>query len=54
MNNFILCNKRVTNRLFELTYKLDIAFKVTPKVKNKAQVMAMGLTFVLVLKAMFN
>ncbi len=30
--------------------KMDIAFKATPKGKNKAQMMTMGLT----LKAMFN
>ncbi len=34
--------------------KLDVASKVTPKVKNKAQIMTMGLTLELTLKEVFS
>ncbi len=36
------------------SFKLIIAFKVTPQVKNKAQTMTMELTFGLTLKAVIN
>ncbi len=41
------------NALYRMTpksFKLDIAWKVTPKVKNESQILTMGLT----LKVIFN